>query len=83
MNSQELALRSQALETASRLGLPHELTLKAARAYLDFLQDKEPGAEWTVAANSIANQLRATLKQKGAGKTVTKKAVPKPTRRRA
>jgi hypothetical protein len=79
---EETGLRVQALETASRLSLPHELTLRAARAYLEFLQGKDPAGEWTVAATAVANQLRASLKkQAGVGKGIAKKAAPKRTTR--
>jgi len=38
----DASLRITALDTAARLGLPHDMTLRAARAYLAFLEGREP-----------------------------------------
>lgn len=60
----DASMRVTALEMAARLGLPHDMTLKGARAYLAFLQGKEE--TWNV--STLAPSLWAAH-------TVTKKAV--------
>ncbi|MGN6118042.1 MAG: hypothetical protein ACTHN2_21250 [Nitrobacter sp.] len=77
MNSQQIGLRVQALETASRLGLPPKMTLEAAREYLAFLEGTEvklPSTpEWMIASLSRAVQKKTPVK-KAAPKRLAAKA---------
>lgn len=60
-------LRVQALEFASRLGLPAKLTLDAARDYLAFMEGTEPPeGEWIISA--LNKRLIASRKTKAPAK---------------
>ena len=80
----DASMRVTALETAARLGLPHELTLRAARSYLAFLKGTEnAGGEWSVASAwtplspEILKKAKESLKGRSGTRAAAKKAQPK------